>query len=71
MVFNSMEITNRTNYNIKVYVGERTPLQVEVVPTAVNTKTHKLKNGEIITNHEIAKSIKEFIESYIKNLGGI
>ncbi len=45
------------NLNVKVKGGPRTPVDVEVYGTAVDTKTITFANGKQISETELAESI--------------
>lgn len=51
-------------FTVKVKAGPRTSVEVECVPTGVNTKTFTFSNGKTITDDEISKWIaKNLYES--------
>jgi hypothetical protein len=57
---------NVINLNVKVKGGVRTPIEVDVLSTSVNPRTLKFKNGVEITERQIAKWIKKYLETKLK-----
>lgn len=58
------------NLNVKVKAGPRTETEVSVYGTSVNEKTIKLKNGQLITETQIAFWIESELKRAIKKAGG-
>ncbi|MFH1455043.1 MAG: hypothetical protein ABIF22_01865 [bacterium] len=59
------------NLNIKLTAGKRTPLQVDVQRTSVNEKVLTFKNGQTMTESEIASTIKKQLEYYLGRIQNI
>ena len=58
------------NLNVKVKIGPRTPVDVEVYGTAVNEKIVKLKNGAVLSEIHIAEWIKIELTKQLKKAEG-
>jgi len=53
------------NLNVKIKAGPRTVTEVTVYSTSVNEKSLELKNGKIITEHEIVEYLQMELTSML------
>jgi len=56
------------NLNVKIKGGPRTPVEVDVYGTAVNTKVMKFKNGRTISDNDIAVWIKHHLTEILSGI---
>ena len=56
------------NLNVKIKGGPRTPVEVDVYGTAVNSKTMKFANGETISEDAIAIWITHYLTEMLSEI---
>ena len=59
------------NLNVKIKVGPRTPVNVEVYGTSVNEKVAKLQNGSSLSENHIAEWIERELTTALKKAAGV
>jgi len=58
------------NLNVKIKVGPRTPVEVNVFSTSVNERTVKFTNGKQLTETQIADWIQPELTRVLKERAG-